>query len=81
MTESRKLYMESFSMRYFVFICLITVLLTSCSSDQDEESTIDRAVQKTADKAVKYIQEPIDKAEAIKEVEEERTRKLEEQVQ
>lgn len=81
MAESRKLYGESFSMRCLVCIFLMSVLLVSCSSDQEEKSAIDRAVQETADKAVKYIKEPIDKAEAIKGVEEERTRKLEEQVQ
>lgn len=63
---------------------LLLVLMVSCSSDDtadDEQSVIDEAVQKTADKAVKYIKEPINKAEAVKVVEEERTRKLEEQVQ
>lgn len=63
---------------------MLLVLLVSCSSDEgmdDEQSAIDQAVQKTADKAVQYIQEPIDKAEAVKVIEEERTSKLEEQVQ
>lgn len=63
---------------------MLLVLLVSCSSDEgmdDDQSAIDQAVQKTADKAVQYIQEPIDKAEAVKVIEEERTSKLEEQVQ
>ncbi len=63
---------------------MLLVLMVSCSSDdsaKEEQSAIDRAVQKTADKAVRYIKEPINKAEAVKTVEEERTRKLEEQVQ
>lgn len=59
------------------------VLLVSCSSDEaadDKPSAIDQAVQKTADTAVRYIKDPIEKAEAVKTVEEDRTRKLEEQV-
>ena len=59
------------------------VLLVSCSSDEaadDKQSAIDQAVQKTADTAVRYIKDPIEKAEAVKTVEEDRTRKLEEQV-
>ena len=67
-----------------LLIGLMFALMVSCSSDEgtdDEQSKIDQAVQKTADKAVRYIKEPIDKAEAVKEIEEERTTKLEEQVQ
>lgn len=67
-----------------VFIALSVVLLISCSSEDgadSEESVIDQAVQNTADKAVRYIKEPIEKAEAVKVIEEERTRKLDEQVQ
>ena len=59
------------------------LLLTSCSSgdEEDQSSVIDEAVQKTADKAVAYIKEPIDKAEAVKELEEERARSRTEQLQ
>lgn len=59
------------------------ILLVSCSSDEaadDKQSAIDQAVQKTADTAVRYIKDPIEKAEAVKTVEDDRTRKLEEQV-
>jgi len=59
------------------------LLLTSCSSGDEEEksSVIDEAVQKTADKAVEYIKDPIEKAEAVKELEEERARSRTEQLQ
>ena len=67
-----------------IVTALTVFLLISCSSDDGadgEESVVDQAVQKTADKAVRYIQEPIDKAQAVKVSEEERMRKLDEQVQ
>jgi len=61
----------------------LLLVLMSCSSgeESDTQSAIDEAVQKTADKAVHYIKDPINKAEAIKELEEERTRTQDEQLQ
>lgn len=77
-----EIFTESPLMRYLVYGCFLIFLLVSCSADQDEEpSAIDEAVKETADEMVKHIKEPIDKAEALKVIEEERTRKLDEQVQ
>ncbi len=71
-------------MRY-LFICLLTFsLLSSCSGDQDkkeEESSIDRATKDVADKIVDHIKTPIEKAEAVKDIEEERTEQYKKQVQ
>lgn len=68
-----------------LFITVLSIfMLTSCSTDQDKEegkSSIDQATKKVADTAVEYIKTPIEKAEAVKEIEEERGRKLKEQVQ
>lgn len=68
-------------------ICLLLtmtsfLLLTACSSDEEEiqeSSSIDRAVKEVADRAVDYIQTPIEKAEAVKEIEEARQGHIEEQ--
>lgn len=67
-----------------ILVGIVLLLLVCCSSEEktdSEQSVIDQAVQKTADKAVKHIQDPIDKAEAVKVIGEERTSKIEEQVQ
>ncbi|MEJ2058500.1 MAG: hypothetical protein P8X39_11760 [Desulfofustis sp.] len=68
-------------------ICLLLtttsfLLIPACSGDEEEvqkDSSIDRAVKEVADRAVDYIQTPIEKAEAVKEIEEVRRRELEEQ--
>ena len=68
-----------------IFIWLLAcLLLIGCSHDEDEkgsESAIDRTTKKVADTAVEKIKTPLEKAEAIKVIEEQRTDKLEEQVQ
>ncbi len=66
-----------------ILVAISTVaLLTGCPADQDGEEksgSIDRATKKVADAAVDYIQTPKDKAEAVKEIEEARRNRLEEQ--
>ena len=71
-------------MRLF-FICLMsTLLLCGCSPDEEEnrnESSIDRFTKKTADKAVERIKTPLEKAEAVQEIEEQRREQLQKQAQ
>lgn len=70
-------------MRYILICALSCLLLAGCSQDEEEkaESSIDRATKKVADKVVTQIKTPLEKAEAVKEIEEQRTDRLEEQVQ
>ncbi len=71
-------------MRYLL-VCLCTfLLLLGCSGEQEEnekQSSIDKATKEVADKIVEHIKTPIEKAEAVKEVEEDRTRELQKQVE
>lgn len=71
-------------MRLF-FICLMgALLLCGCSPDEEEnrnESSIDRFTKQTADKAVEQIKTPLEKAEAVKEIEEQRREQLQKQAQ
>ena len=68
-----------------LFICLVTTLLIlSCSQDEEEnrnDSSIDRFTKETADKAVEQIKTPLEKAEAVKEIEEQRREQLQKQAQ
>ena len=69
-------------MRYLL-VCVISALLViGCSQDQEEqqESSIDRATKEVADRVVEKIKTPLEKAEAVKEIEEQRTDRIEEQV-
>jgi len=67
----------------FLQIAILLVLMVSCSAEEtpEEPSVIDEAVQKTADAAVGYIKDPLEKAEAVKASEEARRKKIEEQTQ
>jgi len=56
--------------------------MTGCSGDDENvqnDSVIDQAVQKVADSGVGYIQTPIEKANAVKDIEEARHQQLKEQ--
>ncbi len=67
-----------------IFICVLScVMLFGCSQDEEEkgESSIDRATKEVAGKIVTQIKTPLEKAEAVKEIEEQRTDRLEEQTQ
>ncbi len=70
-------------MRYILICVLSCLVLYGCSQDEEEkgESSIDRATKEVADKIVTQIKTPLEKAEAVKELEEQRTDRLEEQVQ
>ena len=69
-------------MRYVVVVLISSLLLLGCSQDQEEkqESAIDRATKEVADRAVSQIKTPLEKAEAVKEIEEQRTDRMEEQL-
>ncbi len=69
-------------MRYVIVVLISSLLLLGCSQDQEEkqESAIDRATKEVADKAVRQIKTPLEKAEAVKEIEEQRTDRMEEQL-
>jgi hypothetical protein len=59
-------------------------MLCTCSQEEEEvqkESSIDRATKAVADKAVKQIKTPLEKAEAVKEIEEQRRDELQKQAQ
>ena len=65
-----------------VVTCLTVIMLTGCPADQEndgERSSIEQATKKVADAAVDYIEVPKEKAQAVKEIEEARQRRLEEQ--
>lgn len=53
-------------------LLFFTLLLTACiisacggNSEEEKKSVIDQFTEETADKAVHYIQDPIDKARAV----------------
>ncbi len=54
------------------------LLCTSCSTDEEKEkSSIDSLTEETAQKAVQYIQDPLDKAQAIEKLVNERSGEIE----
>ena len=71
-------------MRYLLLCLCLSLLLLGCSGDQEEnekQSSIDKATKEVADKIVDHIKTPIEKAEAVKQAEEDRTREYQKQVQ
>ena len=71
-------------MRYLLIWFMSCLLLIACSEEEEEarsESAIDRATKEVATAAVEQIKTPLEKAEAVKELEEQRGDRLEEQVQ
>ena len=71
-------------MRYLLLCLCMVFLLLGCSGEPEEnekQSSIDKATKEVADKIVDHIKTPIEKAEAVKEVEENRTREYQKQVQ
>ena len=71
-------------MRYLLVLLISCLILISCSEEEEEarsESSIDRATKEVATTVVERIKTPLEKAEAVKEIEEQRTDRLEEQVQ
>ena len=58
----------------------VLLLLFACSSDQDQEEKtgkIEQATKEVATEMVEHIQKPIDKAQAVKSIEEERNKQFE----
>ena len=71
-------------MSRFLICILCCLMFCACSQEKEEvqkESSIDRATKAVADKAVEQIKTPLEKAEAVKEIEEQRRDELEKQAQ
>jgi PBP1b-binding outer membrane lipoprotein LpoB len=67
-----------------LFSCLLlAALMVSCSSEQDqaedEPTVIEQSTKAVADEMVQRIRQPIEKAEAVKQIEEARHERLQEQ--
>ena len=71
-------------MNRFLISIICCLMLCACSQEEEEagkESSIDRATKAVADKAVEQIKTPLEKAEAVKEIEEQRRDELQKQAQ
>lgn len=66
-----------------LFCCLILLSQACCSDSQTEQesSAVEKATKEVADEMVERIRRPIDKAEAVKEIEQARRDQLKEQTQ
>jgi hypothetical protein len=67
-----------------LFPCLLlAALMVSCSSEQDqaedEPTVIEQSTKAVANEMVQRIRQPIEKAEAVKQIEEARHERLQEQ--
>ncbi len=71
------------SIKNLFFYLLLAALLVSCSSEQDqaedEPTVIEQGTKAVADEMVQRIRQPIEKAEAVKQIEEARHERLQEQ--
>jgi PBP1b-binding outer membrane lipoprotein LpoB len=70
-------------MKFLILFSILFVLLSGCSSDQsqDEQGAIDKKTEQVATEMVQKIQQPIEKAKALQESEEQRTAKFKEQAE
>ena len=71
-------------MKYLLIWFIASLLLIGCSEEEQEsrsESAIDRATKEVATTVVEQIKTPLEKAEAVKDIEEQRMKRQEEQVQ
>ena len=71
-------------MKTILVSCVLFFMLLSCSADeaQDEEKgSIEKVTDKVATKIVENIQKPIDKARAVKEIEEQRSDQYKKQLE
>ena len=69
--------------KLFIIVCTLA-MLTACSSEEqnvEEKSEIRKATDKVAHELVEDIQRPLDKAEAIKTMEDQRNKTLKKQVE
>jgi hypothetical protein len=73
------------SIKNLIFCLLAAAFVPSCSSEQDqaedEPTVIEQGTKAVADEIVERIRQPIEKAEAVKEIEETRRERLQEQTQ
>jgi hypothetical protein len=71
------------SIKNLFFSLLLAALMVSCSSEQDqaedEPTVIEQGTKAVADEMVQRIRQPIEKAEAVKQIEEARHERLQEQ--
>lgn len=71
------------SIKNLFFYLLLAALMVSCSSEQDqaedEPTVIEQGTKAVADEMVQRIRQPIEKAEAVKQIEEARHERLQEQ--
>ena len=71
------------SIKNLFFYLILAALLVSCSSEQDqaedEPTVIEQGTKAVADEMVQRIRQPIEKAEAVKQIEEARHERLQEQ--
>lgn len=71
------------SIKNLFFYLLLAALMVSCSSEQDqaedEPTVIEQSTKAVADEMVQRIRQPIEKAEAVKQIEEARHERLQEQ--
>ena len=71
------------SIKNLFFYLILAALMVSCSSEQDqaedEPTVIEQGTKAVADEMVQRIRQPIEKAEAVKQIEEARHERLQEQ--
>ena len=69
--------------RTFLFLLLCYALLcTGCSGEEEKKkSSIDSFTEETAQKAVEYIQDPLDKARAVQQLANEHSREIKQSVE
>lgn len=71
-------------MKPFLLSALIMLMLASCSNEQEsseDKGIIKKATDKVAHEIVEKIQRPMDKARAVKSLEEQRAARLKEQTE
>lgn len=65
----------------FLLLCY-PLFYTGCSGDEEKKkSSVDSFTEETAQKAVKYIQEPLDKARAVQQLANERSSEIKQTIE
>ena len=63
--------------RIFFLLLYCSLLCTGCSGDDEKKkSSVDSFTEKNAQKAVEYIQEPLDKARAVQQLADEHSEEI-----
>jgi len=66
---------------FFLLLCYF-LLCNGCSGDDEKKkSSVDSFTEETAQKAVKYIQEPLDKARAVQQLANEHSEEIKQTVE